>query len=107
MKRTISEEQVWASRFKDQAESGKSIADWRRENNISEGQFYYWRRKLNKKEKAQGAVRWQKLDLTMPEDNSSDQAALEISVEINKAVITVRKGFDESMLLSVLKVVRS
>ena len=107
MKRTISEEQVWASRFAAQAESGKSIAAWMRENNISEGQFYYWRRKLDKKEKAQGEIRWQKLDLEIPEDNSSNQAVQEISIEINKAVITVRKGFDESMLLSVLKVVRS
>ncbi|WP_025642761.1 IS66 family insertion sequence element accessory protein TnpA [Schnuerera ultunensis] len=34
----------WQKMIKDQSESGLSIREWCRENDISHGKFYYWQR---------------------------------------------------------------
>ena len=36
----------WASRFADQKTSGLSVAEWCKQNNLTEYKYYYWRRLL-------------------------------------------------------------
>ena len=36
----------WAARFSDQKASGLTIVEWCQQNNVSEHQFYYWKRQL-------------------------------------------------------------
>ncbi len=36
----------WASRFADQKSSSLTVAEWCKQNNLSEHKFYYWKRQL-------------------------------------------------------------
>lgn len=36
----------WAARFADQKASGLSVAQWCKENNLSQYKFFYWKRQL-------------------------------------------------------------
>ncbi len=106
--RKSSQSQEWEKRLETQAKSGVSAAAWMRDNKISEGEFYYWKRKLKQDIKSEGAVKWQALNLVMPQTQEpAHHNAQEMTIEIDAAIITVRKGFDETMLRSVLDIVRA
>lgn len=108
MQKSSSKTQIWAKRLEEQAKSGINATVWMRDNKISEGEFYYWKRKLKQEIKSEGTVKWQALNFEAPSHNPAtvDQKTEEITIKIDTAIITVKKGFDETMLQSVLKIVR-
>lgn len=38
--------QLWSSRVQERRNSGKSVKEWCRENDIAPGSFYYWQSKI-------------------------------------------------------------
>jgi hypothetical protein len=54
----------WASRFSDQKSSGLTVAEWCKQNNLSEYKFFYWKRQL--KEEAIEQVLPEIVPLAMP-----------------------------------------
>ena len=54
----------WASRFAEQKSSGLTVAEWCKQNNLSEHRFFYWKRQL--KEEAIEQVLPEIVPLAMP-----------------------------------------
>ena len=54
----------WASLFADQKSSGLSVAEWCKQNNLSQYKFFYWKRRL--KDEAITQVLPEIVPLTIP-----------------------------------------
>lgn len=110
MQKASTKKQVWVKRLDSFEKSSKSASAWMKDNNISEGEFYYWKRKLNEEADQSGEIiKWQAVKLEEPtlcDPEPANQAAETITIDIAGAVITVRKGFDEAMLRTVVNAVR-
>ena len=86
---------AWASR-------GQSLAGYCLEHGLSEGSFYYWRKKLEKVETCSGAAAsFVELELAPPGD-----AALEVVLAHGRRV-QVHPGFDEATLARVVSVLEA
>jgi hypothetical protein len=63
-------------------------------------QLYYWLRKETLKEQTDNTVQWLPVSLSSKEDTSLSDF---LTVKVDPAVIEVRQGFDEELLLHVVK----
>jgi|LFRM01.2.fsa_nt_gb hypothetical protein len=109
MQKSSTKKQVWVKLLDSFEKSSKSASAWMKDNNISEGEFYYWKRKLKEEtDQSRKSIKWQAVKLEEPIRNPepSNQAAETITIDIAGAVITVRKGFDEAMLRAIVNAVR-
>ena len=64
----------WASLFADQKSSGLSVAEWCKQNNLSQYKFFYWKRQL--KEEAIEQVLPEIVPLTMPSVQPNEPLAI-------------------------------
>ena len=64
----------WASRFVDQKASGLSVAEWCKQNKLSQYKFFYWKRLL--KEEAIEQVLPEIVPLTMPSVQPNEPLAI-------------------------------
>ncbi|WP_394328172.1 IS66 family insertion sequence element accessory protein TnpA [Caldicoprobacter faecalis] len=81
--------------------SGLSAKEFCKQHNISEKQLYYWLRKESPKEQTDNTVQWLSVSLSGQEDTSGCDF---LTVKVGPVVIEVRQGFNEKLLLDVVKV---
>lgn len=89
----------WKERIEEQKQSGKSQSAWCRENNINIKTFGYWNRKLKnqKSNDKRSEISWVPVNIETPKISK-------LNIRIGTAVIEIEKGFDESLLSDVVKV---
>jgi transposase-like protein len=93
--------QQWKTRIEAYKASGLSSREFCRQYNITTRQLYYWLRKETLKEQTDNTVQWLSVSLSSKEDIAEDNF---LTVKVGPAVIEVRQGFDEELLLHVVKV---
>ena len=95
---------LWEQRIADQANSGKTIRDWCRDNSIKEGRFYCWRRKLQEEVPAsKESQKW--LPLEIEESKSSPNSA--ITATIGVAKIEIPQNFNQDQLSQIIQVLKN
>ena len=93
--------QQWKNRIEAYKASGLSAREFCRQHSITTRQLYYWLRKETLKEQTDNTVQWLSVSLSSKEDIAEDNF---LTVKVGPAVIEVRQGFDEELLLHVVKV---
>jgi len=93
--------QQWKARIEAYRDSGLSVKEFCKQHNISTRQLYYWLRKESLKEQTDNTVQWLPVSLSSQEDISGCDF---LTVKVGPAVIEVRQGFNEKLLLDVVKV---
>jgi len=93
--------QQWKARIEAYRASGLSAKEFCRQHNITTRQLYYWLRKETLKEQTGNTVQWLPVSLSSKEDISEDNL---LTLKVGPAVIEVREGFNEELLLQVVKV---
>jgi len=93
--------QQWEARIEAYKSSGLSKKEFCKQHNISVRQLYYWLRKESLKEQTDNTVQWLPVNLSGQEDTSGCDF---LTVKVGPAVIEVRQGFNEKLLLDVVKV---
>lgn len=94
---TIAEERraKWAGVVAAQQASGLSILEWCSQHGVSEGTFYYWRKRLA--EVPSGAPQW----VEVADVESADS----LTLRVGRVAIEVTSGFNPRLLAAVLAVV--
>ncbi len=93
--------QQWKVKIEAYRASGLSAKEFCKQHNIKVRQLYYWLRKETLKEEAGSTVQWLPVNLSGQEDTSLSDF---LTVKVGPAVIEVRQGFNEKLLLDVVKV---
>ena len=62
--------EIWKEYLLNQKNSGLSVRTWGSENQISQPQFYYWKRKLSQETSAQPQFAGKRSIVGMPTSNS-------------------------------------
>jgi len=93
--------QQWKARIEAYKDSGLSAKEFCKQQNMSTRQLYYWLRKETLKEQTGNTVQWLSVSLSGQEDTSLSSF---LTVKVGPAVIEVREGFNEKLLLDVVKV---
>jgi hypothetical protein len=91
---------LWEERIAAFQTSGQTVSGWCRERDISEHQMRYWlRRILPKRAKTQESVssHWVQVD------SSGNTARSGISLCIGNVTLDVQPGFDQQVLVEVLR----
>jgi len=96
--------QQWKARIEAYKASGLSAREFCRQQNITTRQLYYWIRKETLKEQAGNTVQWLPVSLSSKEDISLSDFLTVLTVKVGPAVIEVREGVNEKLLLQVVKV---
>lgn len=98
MPKSISKEQKlnWATKMRQQKESGLSINEWCRKNQITKGSFHYWKNHLQLETK---------LTRSCFKELIVDQGT-GISIEYQGIRILIDKSFDPATLRNCLSVLR-
>lgn len=91
----------WEKIIEEFSKSGKSQAQWCRDNNLTFKVFNYWYRKLKgssktASKKSENPINWMPVKLETPPSSK-------LNIKIGKAVIEIDNGYDENLLLSVIK----
>lgn len=97
----IERRQQWKSRIEAYRASGLSAREFCKQHNITKRQLYYWLRKESLEEQTDNTVQWLPVSLSGKEDTSLSDF---LTVKVGPAVIEVRQGFNEELLLHVVKV---
>ncbi len=91
----------WEKIIEEFNNSGKSQAQWCRDNNLKIKAFNFWYRKLKgssmiENNKSENQINWMpvKLKSTIPS---------KLNIKMGKAVIEIENGYDEKLLVSVIK----
>lgn len=97
----------WRDRLEDQRTSGLSIAAWCRQHHIPDHQFYYWKKKFSPKDQGEQVVEWVPVvstDIDKPESAHRDHG---ITISVGTVSIAVQPGFNEALLLDVIRVLQA
>ena len=97
----IERRQQWKARIEAYKASGLSAREFCKQHNINKRQLYYWIRKESLKEQTDNTVQWLPVSLRCKEDIARSDF---LTVKVGPAVIEVRQGFNEELLLHVVKV---
>ncbi|SFQ47472.1 IS66 family insertion sequence element accessory protein TnpA [Caldicoprobacter faecalis] len=93
--------QQWKARIEAYKASCLSAREFCRQHSITTRQLYYWLRKETLKEQTGNTVQWLPVSLSSKEDIALSDF---LTVKVAPAVIEVREGFNEGLLLHVVKV---
>jgi len=88
---------LWASRIVEFRASGQSAAAWCASNNVYIHQLQYWLKK-DKKVSGMKPLDWMPLNL------SKQGVCDNLLVHVGGATVEVRPGFDQNLLVDVMKV---
>ncbi len=101
----------WQKMIKDQSESGLSIREWCRENDISHGKFYYWQRVIREEALIKagtlavtGQTQFVEVKPSMAELKSNNQGTCAI-LRSNGNEIEILNGADPNTLAVVLNLI--
>jgi Transposase len=92
----------WAERIAAQQRSGMSVKQFCKEQGLTEGSFYAWRKRLQKKE----LVRFALVDRRAAGQDSATEAALELVLATGER-LRIGAGVDATTLRTVLETVRT
>ena len=108
MNDTISEERApipktdeWADRIAAQQRSGVSVKQFCQEQGLTEGSFYAWRKRLQKKE----PIRFALVERGVARQEPTTEAALELVMATGER-LRIGTGVDAATLRTVLEVLR-
>ncbi|MBM7581194.1 transposase-like protein [Caldicoprobacter guelmensis] len=97
----IERRQQWKARIEAYKASDLSAREFCRQHDITTRQLYYWLRKETLKEQTGNTVQWLSVSLNSQEDTSLSDF---LTVKVGPDAIEVRQGFNEKLLLHVVKV---
>ena len=97
----ISKADEWADRIAAQQRSGNSVKQFCKEQGLTEGSFYAWRKRLRKKE----PVRFALVDRGAARQEPTTEAALELVMTSGER-LRIGAGVDTATLRTVLEVLR-
>jgi len=92
--------ELWLQRVEDFHASGLTQAQWCQKQEVSVNTLRYWLRKL-KDESTDATPEWIQLNVTDKRVNSATDAS--IKVHIGSFQIDICQGFEQSILLDVIK----
>lgn len=93
----------WEARVADYRACGLSAAEWCKANNQKTYRLWYWIRKFEAEEaSSQECSKWLPILAT---DHPASEASL--SIRVGHATITVSPGFDQALLLDVVRTLSS
>jgi hypothetical protein len=90
----------WNKRISDFRASGQSMKSWCEENKVTPRRMYYWMSKLNTKKVTGDSITWMPIAINEP-------AECGLKIQIGQAVITVKPGFDQRLLVDVIRVIKA
>jgi len=91
----------WAERIAAQQRSGISVKQFCKEQGVTEGSFYAWRKRLQKKE----PVRFALVDRGAARQKAATEAALELVLATGER-LRIGAGVDAATLRTVMEVLR-
>ena len=91
----------WADRIAAQQRSGNTVKQFCKEQGLTEGSFYAWRKRLQKRE----AVRFALVDRGSARQAPATEAALELVMATGER-LRIGAGVDAATLRTVLEVLR-
>ena len=91
----------WADRIAAQQRSENSVKQFCKEQGLTEGSFYAWRKRLQKKE----AVRFALVDRGAAQQEAATEAALELVMATGER-LRIGAGVDAATLRTVLEALR-
>jgi transposase len=91
----------WAERIAAQQRSGNSVKQFCKEQGLTEGSFYAWRKRLQKKE----PVRFALVDRRAARQEALTEAAMELVMATGER-LRIGAGVDAATLRTVLEVLR-
>ena len=89
--------EVWTQRIADCRSSEKSVRDWCEENGISKKTYYYWKRRIFKKEQEQETPEFAELH------SFRTASSVAASLEISGVNVQVYAGADEPTLSALFR----
>src|SRR6266478_1800946 len=92
----------WAERISAQQRSGVSVKQFCKEQGLTEGSFYAWRKRLQKKE----PVRFALVDRRAARQEPATEAALELVLTTGER-LRIGAGVDPATLRTVLEALRT
>jgi hypothetical protein len=94
----------WASKITEFRKSGQKLSKWCAVNNIRPRAMTYWLKKgMEETKSIEEQTRWLPLEM----DSSGIKAQDTLTVKVGFASVEIKAGFDQKLLLDVLKTVRA
>jgi len=94
---------LWKEKINNQIQSGLSIADWCRQNNVVPHTFYYWRDKLFPKATIN---RTDFREISEGKKNNVHSQKSGVSLQFQECVILLDQQFNEGTLRRCIKVLK-
>jgi hypothetical protein len=92
----VEKQAQWKKRIAAYETSGQSGASWCKEQGVSECQFWYWKKKFQKKAAFPEETTWVPVVL-------EEKSASPLMIRIGQAEVEVKAGYDEKLLQQVVR----
>ena len=101
--------QLWEQRIKERLQTGLTIGEWCKKNGMSKHQYYYWNRRVNKKEKATGETGFAEITPILSSGNTARQdpaPTTDFQIFFKSIRVTVPNEFNPIALTELMKVLQ-
>jgi len=106
---TYQEMAIWEQRIKEREDSGLSVSEWCKLNEIKKNRYYYWSSKINKTQVSDNEMEF--IDVTSiisdeQEETSTQDNSADFQIFFKNIQVTVPSNFNEDSLAGLMKVLQ-
>ncbi|MBW9159275.1 IS66 family insertion sequence element accessory protein TnpA [Clostridium tagluense] len=109
MKSTTENLLLWEQRINERTNSGMSVSEWCKNNEISKGKYHYWNHKISKKQNPDNEMIFAEITqiLSNAEEalNNSDKSD-DFQIFFKSIQVTVPSNFNQTSLAGLMKVLQ-
>jgi len=109
LRSTTKDQLLWEQRIHERTESGMSVSEWCKNNEISKSIYHYWNHKLSKKQKPDNEVSFAEIT---PILSTAEEAILnsdksdDFQIFFKSIQVTVPSNFNRTSLAGLMKVLK-
>ena len=109
LRSTTKDQLLWEQRIDERTESGISVSEWCKNNEISKGTYHYWNHKLSKKQKPNNEMSFAEITpiLSTSEEAIPNLDKLNVfQISFKNIQVTVPSNFNQASLAGLMKVLQ-
>lgn len=100
---------LWEQRINERAQSGMSVAQWCKNNEISKNKYHYWNHKISKKQESDSEITFAEITpiLSNAEEVMSNPAKPDdFQIFFKNIQVTIPSNFNQTSLAGLMKVLQ-
>ena len=100
---------LWEQRINERTNSGMTIGEWCKENEVSKHTYHYWNKRISEKQKPDKEVAFAEITpmISKAEDTTTNSAKSDdFQVFFKNILVTVPSNFNQASLAGLMKVLQ-